>query len=146
MNFDYSIKSDFLRLTNNNEKAWGFVQLFAERSHDIDDMIDLGKVESDEKLIEAELKWMLELSSNPFYQAHSSFLMPIIIVSCSAWLDANRWEQSEDEVKRVHSDVLKSHYHEVIFAVVYLCGGWNAMREFSKLHRQYQQDNYHGNV
>jgi hypothetical protein len=114
-----------MRLTHNNEKAWQFVELFA----------------------------------NSFYQAHSNFLMPLLIMSCNAWLDANKWEKSEVEVKKVHSDVLKSFYHEVIFAVVYLCGGWNAMREFTQLlcggwnamreftqlHREYQTDNY-GNV
>lgn len=142
MHFDTSIKPDFMRLTHNNEKAWQFVELFARRAHDLDDMIDDNKVMSDEEMIQAELNWMMALSTNSFYQAHSNFLMPLLIMSCNAWLDANKWEKSDVAVKKVHSDVLKSFYHEVIFAVVYLCGGWNAMREFTQLHREYQTDNY----
>jgi len=146
MNFDHSIKEDFLRLTHNNEQAWLFVETFATRAHDLDDLIDGDKEVNDEDLIKAEMDWMVALSSNQFYKAHQSFLMPLLIMSCNTWLDANRWEKGEDAVKRTHSDVLKSQYHEVIFATVYLCGGWNAMREFTKLHREYQKDNYHGNV
>lgn len=146
MTFDRSIKDDFMRLTHSNESAWQFVELFAERSHQLDDIIDGDKELTDEQLIEAELAWMLALSKNPFYTAHQGFLMPLLIMSCNAWLDANKWEKSENQVKRVHSDVLKSYYHEVMFSVVYLCGGWKALREFTTLHREYQKDNYHGNV
>src|SRR6056300_1425672 len=141
MNFDHSIKEDFMRLTHNNEQAWLFVETFATRAHDLDDLIDGDKEVNDEDLIKAEMDWMVALSSNQFYKAHQSFLMPLLIMSCNTWLDANRWEKGEDAVKRTHSDVLKSQYHEVIFATVYLCGGWNAMREFTKLHREYQKDN-----
>ena len=146
MNFDHSIKPDFLRLTHNNEQAWLFVETFATRAHDLDDMIDGDKTFSDEEIIKAEMDWLVSLSSNKFYVSHQAFLLPIVIMSCNAWLDANRWEKSEDPVQRTHSDVVKSFYHEVIFAVVYLCGGWNAMREFTLKHREYQKDNYHGNV
>lgn len=145
MHFDHSIKEDFMRLTHNNEQAWLFVETFATRSHEIDDFIDGDKKINDEDVIKAEMDWMVTLTSNQFYIANSSFLLPLIIMSCNAWLDANKWEKSDVEVKRAHSDVLKSQYHEVIFATVYLCGGWKAMREFTKLHRQYQTDNY-GNV
>jgi hypothetical protein len=146
MNFDHSIKEDFMRLTHNNEQAWLFVETFATRAHDLDDLIDGDKQVNDEDLIKAEMDWMVALSSNQFYKAHQSFLMPLLIMACNTWLDANKWEKDDDPVKRTHSDVLKSQYHEVIFAVVYLCGGWNAMREFTKLHREYQKENYHGNV
>jgi hypothetical protein len=146
MKFDLSIKPDFLRLTHDNNQAWLFVELFAERSHQLDDLIDGDKKVTDEELIEAELAWMLALSSNTFYKAHQSFLMPILIMGCNSWLDANRWETSDDEVKRTHSDVIKSYYHEVVFAVVYICGGWKALREFTSKHREYQTDNYHGTI
>lgn len=146
MRFDTSIKPDFMRLTGNNQSAWDFVDVFARRSHLIDDIIDGDADVSDEEIIKSEIEWMATLSRNPFYMAHSNYLMPLIISGATSWLDANEWEQSEDPVKRTHSDVIKSTYHEVIFGVVYLCGGWNALREFTQLHREYQKDNYHGNV
>ena len=37
--FDASIKPDFMRLTN-NEEAWKFVSLFADRAHYVDDIVD----------------------------------------------------------------------------------------------------------
>ena len=89
---------------------------------------------------------MLALGQNEFYKAHSGFLMPLIIMGCNAWLDANQWEKSDDPVKKTHSDVIKSLYHEVVFACVYICGGWAALREFTKQHREYQKDNYHGTI
>lgn len=146
MKFDISIKPDFMRLTNNNAQAWHFVETFSNRGHLLDDIIDGDKPVTDEELVGLELAWMKELAGNSFYHAHANFLMPLIIMGCNAWLDANRWEKSGDEVQRVHSDVVKSIYHEVVFACVYLCGGWNALREFTTKHREYQKDNYHGNV
>lgn len=145
MRFDNSIKEDFLRLANNNEQAWSFVELFANWSHQIDDLIDQDKTISDEEVVEMQLAWMAALSTNPFYLANQSFLMPLLILSSNTWLDSNKWGKSEDPVQRCHSDVLKSQYHEVIFACVYLCGGWKSLREFTALHREYQKDNY-GNV
>ena len=145
MYFDQSIKPDFLRLTNNNEPAWEFVERFANWAHQVDDLIDGDKPVSDAELIEMQLGWMMTLSANPFYLKNQAFLLPIIIMSCNTWLDSNKWEKSVQPVKRCHSDVLKSQYHEVIFACVYLCGGWQSLREFTSLHREYQKDNY-GNV
>lgn len=143
MTFDTSIKPDFMRLTHNNESAWKFVEMFADRCHFLDDLIDGDKGElTDEKLISRELLWMQALGQNSFYQAHSSFLMPLLVMGCNAWLDSNQWSKSEDLVKRTHSDVIKSYYHEVLFACVYICGGWNALREFTQKHREYQTDNY----
>ena len=118
MQFDTSIKQDFLRLTNNNEQAWEFVELFAKWSHQIDDIVDGDKDICDEEIVEMQLCWMMAVSGNPFYQANRAFLMPLLIMSSNAWLDANKWEKSEDKVKQCHSDVLKSQYHEVIFACV----------------------------
>jgi len=146
MRFDDSIKADFLRLTQNNDQAWVFVEMFANWAHQIDDIVDQDREISDEAIVEMQLGWMMAVSGNPFYQAHRAFLMPLLIMSSNAWLDANRWEQSDDEVERCHSDVLKSQYHEVVFACVYLCGGWKALREFTALHREYQKDNYHGTI
>ena len=143
--FDASIKPDFMRLTN-NEEAWKFVSLFADRAHYVDDIVDDEGQITDEDIIQRELAWMLALGQNEFYKAHSGFLMPLIIMGCNAWLDANQWEKSDDPVKKTHSDVIKSLYHEVVFACVYICGGWAALREFTKQHREYQKDNYHGTI
>jgi hypothetical protein len=144
--FDASIKPDFMRLTHENKEAWKFVELFADRAHHLDDIIDGEAVITDEEMVQRELAWMLALGQNQFYKAHSGFLMPLIIMGCNAWLDANAWEKSDDPVKQTHSDVIKSLYHEVVFATVYICGGWNALREFTKKHREYQQDNYDGPI
>ena len=143
--FDASIKPDFMRVTN-NEVALKFVRLFADRAHYVDDIVDDEGQITDEDIIQRELAWMLALGQNEFYKAHSGFLMPLIIMGCNAWLDANQWEKSDDPVKKTHSDVIKSLYHEVVFACVYICGGWAALREFTKQHREYQKDNYHGTI
>lgn len=131
-----------MRLCNNNAEAWRFIETFSNRGHLLDDIIDGDKPVSDEALIGLELAWMKELAGNQFYQAHQGFLMPLIIMGCNAWLDSNKWEKEGTEVQKVHSDVVKSLYHEVVFACVYLCGGWNALREFTAKHREYQTDNF----
>lgn len=146
MKFDSSIKPDFMEATRNNEEAWKFVELFCDRSHMIDDIIDGEKPMTDEQIISRELAWMMSIGTNGFWQAHSGFLLPLVIMGCNAWLDANRWEKSDDPVKRCHSDVVKSLYHEVVFAVVYICGGWENLRKFTAKHREYQKDNYHGTL
>lgn len=140
MRFNPDIKPDFLRLTHNNEQAWQFVELFADRCHHLDDLVDKDKPTTDQDVIERELAWLMAIQGNSFWTGHSQFLMPLIIMSCNAWLDANEWEKSGDETKRSYANVIKSMYHEVIFAVVYICGGWKSLREFTSLHREYQKD------
>lgn len=142
MKFDATIKKDFLEATGGNEDAWRFVELFCERCHFLDDVIDGDKEFTDVDLVQSELAMMLAFSTNPFWAKHGSFLIPLIIASYNAWLDSNEWAESKDPVKKCHSDVVKSFYHEVVFACVYLCGGWAKLREFTQKHREYQKDNY----
>lgn len=141
MSFNEEIKEEFLELTKNAD-AWEFVRVFCERCHYLDDLIDEPGAAVDGQLIERELEWLLTLSTNPFYLKHSSSILPVIFMGHNAWLDSNAWAKSDSEVKRVHSDVIKSHYHEVVFLVVYLCAGWSGLRAFTKIHREYQIDNY----
>ena len=141
MIFNSEIESEFLELTKNQD-AWKFVKVFGERSHILDDLMDDPEKVTDETLIEKEVEWMITLSTNPFYLANAQSLMPAIVSGANAWLDSNKWSQSNSKVKRCHSDVVKSIYHEVVFLSVYLCGGWEALREFSLKHREYQVDNY----
>ena len=146
MKFDCSIRPDFMLLTNNNLEAWNFVETYVNWCHQVDDLIDKDKEVSDESIVEMQLNWLMTVSGNVFFQANKNFLMPLLIMTSNAWLDANHWEKSKDRSKRTHSDVVKSLYHEVVFACVYLCGGWAALRRFTTLHREYQKDNYYGNL
>ena len=113
-----------------------FLGTFVEFAHVLDDVVDKEPV-SDAELMRAVIRWTAEVSENPFFQRNRSGIMAVIVVSVNAWIDSNRWSARPDIRERIAADVLKGMYHEVVYLVAFLCGGWERMRVLSELAREY---------
>lgn len=124
-------------VTRGNEDAASFLRVFVAHCHMLDDIVDGDKPCDDERLMASETDWLLALTGNTFFLQHRALLVPLIVQGFNAWLDSNDWAQSTDSYKRLASDVLKGFYHEVVWQVAFLCGGWKHLRAVTTRAREY---------
>ena len=105
--------------------ALEFLQVYTDRAHLIDDIVDKDREVTAEALAESEMRWMFTLSKNPFFLAHKDKLLPLMASGMNAWLDSNGMEDGPAK------DVVKGTWHEVVWQVALICGGWRYMRAVS---------------
>lgn len=121
--------------SNGNAQALEFLRVFARRAHWVDDLADGDRSDRDGKfavyrLAEMEAEWLICVSSNPFFLAHRAQLVPAMVLALNAWVD------SDAHMGRVR-DVVKGQWHEVVWLVAWLTGGWNKLRDTSSKFRAY---------
>jgi len=132
---------------NGNAGALEFLRCFARRAHWVDDLVDEtkagGSVDCGETA-KAEADWLVCLASNPFFLAHRAQLVPAMVLALNAWVDSNRatTEAEQGGVNGLRQwaaqmDVLKGQWHEVVWLVAWLTGGWAKLRETSSRFRDY---------
>lgn len=117
-----------LAAANGNKFAAQFLTAYAARCHHVDDSFDLDKPIC---IGDAEAAWLFELAVNPFWNDHKATLLPVMMLATNAWMDSNNMPAG------VMRDVVKGYWHEVVWLVAFICGGWQHMREVSKKFRHY---------
>ncbi len=115
---------------NGNAGALEFLRCFARRAHWVDDIADAICERPAYKVAEMEAEWLLCLASNPFFLAHRAQLVPAMVLALNAWVDS-------DNQKPMVRDVVKGQWHEVVWLVAWLTGGWNKLRATSSQFRAY---------
>ena len=126
-----------LEMCKGNAAAARFCHVFVSHCHCIDDIVDGDKEADAERIIHNMVALLLEMNQNPFYVKNSNYLLPLILHGYNSWLDSNDWEMSKKDHEVIAADVLKGYYHEVVFGVIYLCGGWEHLRNVTSEHRSY---------
>lgn len=127
---------------NGNASALEFLRVFAHRAHFIDDVVDQDKPMSEIRedrvkgMAYNECEWLLTLSGNPFFLAHRAQLVPAMVLALNAWVDSEAWQGVGDKLQ-VQRDVVKGQWHEVVWLVAWLTGGWTKLREVSGRYRDY---------
>lgn len=116
---------------NGNANAENFALAWINFCHCIDDLIDDDRLVSSEAVAAILVTFMVELSGNPFYQANKPMLLGIMVQSINSWLDSN----TEAGIKRA---VLAGMYHEVIYHIAFLTGGWTKLRTLTSSEREYK--------
>ncbi len=134
-------KLEILRFVCNGDRnAELFCEAFVEWCHWIDDVVDKDKGWSAQDSIEVNLKILMTIPANPFFDRHKASLVPLIIQAFRAWVDSTRMERAPDVRDRRAADVLKSYYHEVIWHVAFLTGGFDHMTQVTRRCRQFSYD------
>lgn len=123
-----------------DKSAMEFCEAFVQWVHWIDDLVDKDKLWLPRDVVRVNLNALLVFSSNEFFQRHKLGLMPLVIQSFGAYSDSNRFEKREDVRDRRAADIIKSTYHEVIWYVAYLVGGWDHQRAVTKDCRIFDYD------
>jgi hypothetical protein len=127
---DMTIEQKIAAAANGDPNAERFLAVFAHRAHLIDDIVDRDKVVNGIQIVNAEATWLCQMAANPFWLKHSVTLTPIMLLALNSWADS--WDLPPPQC-----DVLKGQWHEVIYAVALLTGGWGKLRELTPAAREY---------
>jgi hypothetical protein len=126
----------FLEVACGDQNAANFLAAFQDKAHLLDDVVDHDdRSEADHAKI--ELNWVLTLAQNPFVRQYADRIVPVLALGLNAWLDSNQMRRSTKKQDRMASDVVKGYYHEVIYLVALICGGYDHMRAMSWKFRSY---------
>src|SRR3954469_3302533 len=106
-----------------NADAERFCKAWVGFCHVLDDCYDRDHPVSDSCLASVFVQIILEVSGNPFFLLHKPMLLSLMVQGANAWLDSNR-----PGITQAERDVLKGFYHEVVFHVAFLVGGWSHLR------------------
>lgn len=122
---------------NGNAQALEFLRVFARRAHWVDDLRDGDKLDAEAKystheIAEEEANWLIMLSGNPFFLTHRAQLVPAMVLALNAWIDSDYIAERPDA-----QAVLKGQWHEVVWLVAWLTGGWKNLREATSRHRSF---------
>jgi hypothetical protein len=124
-----------------NADAEQFCKSFVAYCHLLDDCVDRDKPCDAERVAREAIDFIVQLTSNPFFVAHKAQLMGLIIQSFRAWADSNLPKYNgahEIKPETEHErDVIKGFYHEVVFHVAAILGGWEHLTEVTKRCREY---------
>lgn len=141
-------REEILQLASNgNREAFAFLQSFARRAHWVDDLADVALGHPPFKLAEMETDWLLCLSGNSFFMAHRGQLVPAMVLALNAWVDSTAMLEPQlfplvkprltPQEKGIAADVLKGQWHEVVYLVAFLTGGWDKLRALTSAYREY---------
>lgn len=119
---------------NGNLDAERFLIAWHDFAHLVDDLHDKDCQRTDEDMSEILVRFICELSGNQFYAQYRPMLLSLIVQSFNAWVDSNATKLPTER------DVLKGFWHEVIYHVTFLTGGWHSMRTATKTHREYDYE------
>lgn len=120
--------------TRGNVEAERFCQSWVAFCHTLDDCFDRDKPIDDSELARVFVAVILEVAGNTFFLTHKSMLVSLMVQSANAWVDSNH---SPNPTER---DVLKGMWHEVIFHVAFIIGGWSHMRYVTAEGREYDYE------
>lgn len=130
-------QEQLLEVTKGDENAANFLAAFQDKAHLLDDVLDQDHPRSPDEHYMTELNWLLTLTSNPFVQQHSAKLVPVMALGINAWADSNVMQKSVKRRDRMAADVVKGFYHEILWLVALICGGYDHMRVVSLKYRNY---------
>lgn len=114
-----------------NDEAERFCLAWVAHCQMFDDTFDRDRPVTDERMGELSALYLAELSGNQFYFQHKPMLFGLMITSINAWIDSNH----RSGVERA---VLSGQYHEVVYAVAYIVGGWSHLRRVTSETREYK--------
>lgn len=102
-----------------------------------DDLLDGDRKVSEDEINTAFIAALVGLQSNQFFVRHSASLLPLMIATINAYLDANRFEKADDEKLRMMAFHLRNMGVDITIAITLLVGGFDHMRAVSAEIRQF---------
>lgn len=121
---------DFLRhAANGNPAGAEFLALWHRLNHEVDDVVDEGKWDSDSILEVLMLACMVY--SSAFYRQHAERLSAVVLVATNTWLDSCKWEKDPALWKRRFAEVMRHAGNDVVYTVAMITGGWEHLRKIS---------------
>ncbi len=125
-----------------NKDAEKFCRSFVAYCHLLDDCVDRDQPCDAERVARESIDFIVQLSANPFFIAHKAQLIGLIIQGFRAWADSNLPKYGDGitspSVERgCERDIIKGYYHEVVYHVAAILGGWEHLRKVTEMCREY---------
>src|SRR5215471_3502769 len=128
-----TITDEILKLASNgNGEALAFLKAYVARAHFADDLVDKPGPPPVQVVCLQEADWVLALAS-PWFQVHRAPLVPVMLLGLKVW------EDSHNPKFESAAHVLKAGWHDVVWAVALLTGGWGHLRECVGEFREYER-------
>jgi len=125
-----------------DEEALVFCLAFAKHCHNVDDIIDEKRENTD--FILGAFEFAAYLYSLSFYRKHAHMLLPVIKAVTNAYADSVKFEKEKTcKWKQHYSDVLRQSGNEVVVAAVEISKGYNAKRIISEKFREISYLRHH---
>lgn len=112
-----------------------FILDYYEYVHKIDDLIDEG-IKSNENLLSV-FHAASKVFSNDFYRRYGHMLFIVNTLIHNTYSDIIQWEKSEIDWQKAYADNLRHCAIDMVFAVLYIVGGEEAMRKLSLPMREF---------
>lgn len=113
---------------NGDDYAFNFMWDFWCFTHMFDDLVDQDRPVGGEAAGRLLIKFIAQLTFNPFYQKHRDPLFALMVQAVNRWIDGDEWEQSGDPAKIAAAPVIRCSDIEVFAHCAFLTGGWDHMR------------------
>ncbi len=128
---------DWLELRNKklmewlqDESAVEFFKILGVSTELFDDLFDKDRELTEMQIFNLITSLWVDLPLNAFWNEHKYFLMPVLLMSINAWLDANKLEDGT-ETDKAYSYVFRNLTLQAIPMAVYVLHGKERMREVS---------------
>lgn len=108
--------------------------------HALDDLIDQDKPIILSWIIVAHLNFVQTIADNLFFQTNKEKLLPVIQAGALAYLSSEKFRKHASPLYRIASQVLKSQYQDLFFAVAFILGGYDHAVEMSAKYRDFDFD------
>lgn len=134
---------DFYRgMCCDNVEAADFAIAWHWYCHEIDDIVDEKRWTPEDflkVLVHASI-----LYAKPFWRKHADVLLPHVATVTSMYADSVAWEGKDQLLwKRQAADVLRHAGIEMMFAIAFICGGFDNVRKHSAALRSMCWVNHH---
>lgn len=116
---------------NGNQPAEDFARAWYHQCRVLDDCYDRDKLVTDDRMASVAVQFITEQAGNAWYMEHRAMLYGLMVMSFNAWVDSNQ----RTGIERA---VLAGMYHEVVYCVAFLCGGWSHLRHVTSECREYK--------
>ncbi len=133
----FNVEDCFRDISRGDAECYDFCRSYLDFVHCLDDLIDKDKPTDVQAVCHTFLKLIYCLSDNTFFQRHKVALLNVIHSSTVAYIDSEKLRLSEDPVKRVAAEVLKSEYQNVFYRAAYCAGGFSHELLMSSKYRDY---------
>ncbi len=126
---NHPVLKEVLELLSECPDAREFLVAYCDYCHAIDDVID-EKI-TDSEYINKLHAASLDLYNMPFWLKNAAMLWPLVHLINNDYADSNIWSASPLEWQRHQADVLRHGGNYMIFAVILLTKGREALRKYS---------------
>ena len=111
---------DILELMNGDQFAADLCNNLIFVGHLWDDLIDKDRLRTNEEISSAWTYALLDMHDNPFYQAYSKELQPIMRSAIIHWLSANELERDEDQNVKCMAYLLRNDLLDILDYCIFL--------------------------